>query len=97
MAESARDTLVVESIGFNGKFWLDGRGHPATEQLRVTERFTRPSFGRLAVEITIDDPGAYTAPWSVTQTMHYLPDTELIEHICEENNKFAEQIGAAGD
>ena len=54
MAESARDTLVVESIGFNGKFWLDGRGHPATEQLRVTERFTRPSFGRLAVEITIE-------------------------------------------
>ena len=88
-------TLVVESMGFNGKFWLDGAGRPATEELRVTERFTRPTFGRLEVEITIDDPRAYTAPWTVRQTMHYLPDTDLIEHICEENNKFPEQLGGA--
>jgi hypothetical protein len=89
------DALVVESMGFNGKFWLDGQGRPATEELRVIERFTRPSFGRLEVEITVDDPKAYTAPWTVKQTMHYLPDTELIEHICEENNKFPEQIAGA--
>lgn len=89
------DTLVVESMGFNDKFWLDTQGRPATEQLRVIERFSRPNFGRLEVEITVDDPEAYTAPWSVTQTMHYLPDTELIEHICEENNKYQEQIGVA--
>jgi hypothetical protein len=89
------DTLVVESTGFNGKFWLDGQGRPATEKLRVVERFMRPSFGRLDVEITVDDPQAYTAPWTVKQTMHYLPDTELIEHICEENNKFPEQVAGA--
>ncbi len=86
------ETLVVESMGFNGKFWLDGQGRPATEQLRVTERFRRPSFGVLELEMTIDDPGAYTEAWTVRQTMHYLPDTDLIEHICEENNQFPEQI-----
>jgi hypothetical protein len=90
------DVLIVESMGFNDKFWLDTQGRPSTEQLRVTERFTRPTFGRLEVEITINDPGAYTAPWTVKQTMHYLPDTDIIEHICEENNKFPEQIGASG-
>ena len=81
------DTLVVDSMGFNGQ------GRPATDQLRVTERFSRPSFGVLQVEITVDDPGAYTAPWTVRQTMHYLPDTDLIEHICYENNRFPDQIG----
>ena len=89
------DTLVVESMGYNDRFWLDTQGRPSTEQLRVTERFTRPSFGRLEVEITIDDPGAYTAPWTVSQTMHYLPDTDLIEHICQEANKFPDQIGVS--
>jgi hypothetical protein len=79
-------------MGFNGKAWLDGRGHPSTEQLRVTERFTRPSFGHMQVEIAVNDPGAYTKPWSVKQTFHFLPDTELIEHICEENNKAPEEI-----
>jgi hypothetical protein len=87
------DTLVVESMGFNDKFWLDTQGRPSTEQLRVIERFSRPTFGRLEVEITIDDEGAYTAPWTAKQTMHYLPDTDLIEHICEENNKFPDQLG----
>lgn len=87
------DTLVVESMGYNDRFWLDTQGRPSTEQLRVIERFSRPSFGRLEVEITVDDPGAYTAPWTVTQTMHYLPDTDLIEHICQEANRFPEQIG----
>jgi hypothetical protein len=82
-------------MGFNGKFWLDGQGRPATEELRVIERFTRPNFGRLEVEITVDDPKAYAAPWAVKQTMHYLPDSELIEHICEENNKFPEQVAGA--
>jgi hypothetical protein len=87
------DALVVESMGYNGKFWLDAVGHPASESLRVTERFTRPAFGKLDVEITIEDPAYYTRPWSVKQTMHFLPDTELIEHICEENNRFPEIVG----
>ncbi len=87
------DTLVVESMGYHDRFWLDTQGRPSTEQLRVTERFSRPSFGRLELEMTIDDPGAYTEPWTVKQTMHYIPDTDLIEHICEWN-RFPEQIGA---
>ena len=63
-----------------------------SDQLRVIERFRRPAFGKLEVEITIDDPKAYTKPWTVMETMHFLPDTELIEHICEENNKAPEQL-----
>jgi hypothetical protein len=89
------DTLIVESMGFNGKLWLDGRGHPSTEQMRVTERFRRPAFDRIELEMTVDDPGAYTKPWTVKQSFHFLPDTDLIEHICEENNKAPEQIPGA--
>ena len=61
----------------------------------MIERIRRPTFGHLEVQITIDDPKAYTKPWTVNQTMHFLPDTDLIEHICEENNKAPEQIGSA--
>ena len=63
-------------------------GHPTTEALIVTERFTRPSFGRLEIEVTIDDAKAYTKPWSATQRMRLLPDTELLEFECLENEKF---------
>jgi hypothetical protein len=86
---------VVDSIGFTDRVWLDGAGHPVSEELHVIERFRRPTFGKLEVQITIDDPKAYTKPWTVTQTMHFLPDTDLIEHICEENNKAPEDLGAA--
>ena len=82
------DTLVVTTTGFNGKTWLDTGGHPTTEALVVTERFRRPSFGRLEIEVTIDDAKAYTKPWSATQRMRLLPDTELIEFVCLENEKF---------
>ena len=58
------DTLVVTTTGFNGKTWLDTGGHPTTEALIVTERFRRPSFGRLEIEVTIDDAKAYTKPWT---------------------------------
>jgi hypothetical protein len=62
-------------------------GHPATEALRVIERFTRTNVGELELHMTIDDPKAYTRPWSVTQHFRLLPEDELIEHICEENNR----------
>ena len=81
------DTFVVETIGQNGKTWLDMRGHPATEALRVTERYTRPTIGRMNITVTIDDPKAYTRPWDVRLTWQLLPDVELIESICEENNR----------
>jgi hypothetical protein len=81
-----KDTLVVETAGFNGKAWLDSNGHPMTDALNLTERFRRPDFGRLEIEITIDDPKAYTKRWTVKLT-HRLLDTELMEFICNENER----------
>lgn len=81
------DTLVVETIGQNGKTWLDMRGLPGTEALRVIERYHRPRIGHMDIEVTIDDPEAYTRPWKVDLDWRLLPDAELIESICEENNK----------
>ncbi len=78
------DTLVVETIGFNGRVWLDtAKGHPQTEAGRVTERFTRLDFGHLEIDITIDDPKAYTKPWRAKVPIHLMPDTDLIETYCE--------------
>jgi hypothetical protein len=83
------DTLVVETSGFNDKTWLDTeKGHPATEELHVTERFRRTDFGNLTITATIDDRKAYTRPWTTTtQKIHLLPDTEIMEFICNENEK----------
>jgi hypothetical protein len=82
-----RDTLIVETTGFNDKTWLDDAGHPHSEQMKVTERFRRPAFGRLVVDITIDDPKAYVKPWTVTQVFELVSDGELIEYVCNENNR----------
>ena len=81
------DTFVVQTALQNGKTWLDMRGLPATDAIRVTERFTRPRIGRIELGVTIDDPKAYTKPWDVKMAWRLVPDTDLIEHICEENNK----------
>ncbi len=80
------DTLVVETRGFNGKAWLDQLGKPSTDALHVTERYRRPDFGHITKQITIDDPKAYSHPWTVTQGFHLLPGGELLEFICNENN-----------
>jgi len=82
-----KDTLIVETIGQNGKTWLDMKGLPGTESLRTVERFSRPKIGRMDVQVTIDDPQAYTKPWNVNLVWRLLPDTDLIESICEENNR----------
>jgi hypothetical protein len=81
------DTLVVDSRGFNGKAWLDQLGKPSTEALHVIERFRRKDFGHMDLEITIDDPKAYTKPWTIHEEVHLLTDTELLEFICNENNR----------
>src|SRR5215467_1846599 len=81
------DTFVVETIGQNGKTWLDMRGLPGTEALRVVERYTRPTIGIINIDVTIDDPMAYTKPWNVKLSWKLVPDTDLIESICEENSK----------
>ena len=86
------DTFVAETKYSNGKTWLDMRGLPATEKLRVVERYTRPTIGKVNIEVTIDDPGAYTKPWKVNLNWTLQPDTELIESICEENNRDAKHM-----
>jgi hypothetical protein len=80
------DTLVVETTGFIDNIWLDVRGSPLTSAGRVIERFRRPNYGNLEIDITIDDPKAYTKPWTVRVSQRIYPDTELIEFICEERD-----------
>jgi hypothetical protein len=85
------DTLVVDSKGFVDNTWLDNSGHPGTEAMRLTERFHRRDFGHIDVVITIDDPKAYTKPWDVNLQFNYT-DTELIEYVCDENEKDFEHL-----
>jgi hypothetical protein len=81
------DTFVVETTGFNGKAWLDQLGHPSSDALHVTERYRRVTVGRLDLQITIDDSKSYTKPWTVMEHPRLVPDTELLEFICLENEK----------
>jgi hypothetical protein len=80
------DTLVVETTGFIDGGWLDVRGSPLTEAAKVVEKFRRPNYGNLEIEITVDDPKAYTKPWTVKVNQRILPDTELIEFICQDRD-----------
>jgi len=80
------DTLVVETVGFNEAFWIDRAGSPHTEKLVFTERFTRTDYDTLRYEVTVDDPGAYTAPWSRQFQMRWNGNQELFEYVCQENN-----------
>jgi len=86
------DTFVVDTRGFNGKAWLDQLGRPTTDRLHVIERFRRPDLGRLTIDITIDDPGAYTRPWTVKQEVYLRPGWEPLEFICGENNRDIERL-----
>jgi hypothetical protein len=81
------DDFVAETSGFNDQGWIDNDGHPATDAERVTERFHRTDFGHMDIVITVDDPKAYTQPWTVTEPFMLLADTELLEYVCNENNK----------
>jgi hypothetical protein len=82
------DTLVVESNNFREDGWLDIVGTPTTEDMKMTERFTRVSYGRMNIDITVDDPKAFTKPWTVRHTQELMPDADIIEFICQENNHF---------
>jgi hypothetical protein len=88
------DTLVVETVGLRDLGWLDVEGSPLTGSGRILERFRRIDYGHLEIEVTIDDPKAYTKPWTVTVHQRLLPDTELIEFICQENEKDQPHLGA---
>jgi hypothetical protein len=82
-----KDTLVVESVGFRDDGWLDVFGSPLTDKGKLIERWRRPDFGHLEIDITIDDPKAYTAPFTVRVSHQLTVDQELIEFICNENEK----------
>jgi hypothetical protein len=81
------DTLVVDSAGFNDKTWVSRYGVSHTEALRLTERYRRPDFGHLQVEVTFTDPGAFAKPWGFTVNMELAADTEMIETVCERNSE----------
>ena len=87
------DTLVVESNGFrNEGIWLDRKGSPLTDAATITERFRRVNYGRMEVQVTINDPKAYTAPWTVTLNEFLELNTELLDFVCAENNTDAEHL-----
>src|SRR5580700_8991987 len=81
------DTLVGDVTGFNDRSWLDAAGHPHTEQLHVIERYTRTKEDNLHYEATIDDPGTYAKPWTTGWNVKWVPNWELYEYVCQENNK----------
>ncbi len=81
------DTLVVETTGFRDDMWLDVEGSPLTSSGKVTEKFRRPNFGHMEIEITVEDPKAYTHPWTVKVNDRIMLNTELIEFICNENER----------
>jgi len=92
------DTLVVDSIGFNDTSWLDFGGHPHSEALRTTERIRRTSFGRLDVEVRLDDPKVFTRAFSVPLHAEIVTDSEMLEYVCSENQKDVEHlVGKASD
>ncbi len=82
-----RDTLIVDSAGFNDKTWLDITGHPHSEALKVTERYHRRDFGHMDVEATFDDPPMYTKPFTIKYTLGLLADSDIFEWFCNENEK----------
>jgi hypothetical protein len=81
------DALVVDSIGFRDDLWIDWNGSVVTSAAKVRERIRRPDFGHLEIEVTVDDPKAYTKPWTVTLKQQIAVDTELVDEICLENEK----------
>ena len=87
IGKSEGDILVVDTVGFNDRRWLTVYGTPISEKLQVTERFQRPDLGHLQIETTIDDPGTYPKPWTMKRVSELAPDEEIMESICNENNK----------
>ena len=83
------DALVVKTTGFNDKTWLDDVGHPHSDKMIVTERYRRTDYGRLILDITVEDEIAYTRPWTTTQELRLEPTGDLIEYVCTENERDA--------
>jgi hypothetical protein len=81
-----KDTLVVDTVGFNEKFWMDRGDAPHTDQLHIIERFTRTDMNTMEYVLTVDDPGAYTGTWSRSSQMRFGAGSELFEYVCQDNN-----------
>jgi hypothetical protein len=81
------DTLVVQTNGIKDGTWLDVRGTPLTDAAKITERFRRPNFGKLEIDITVDDLKAYTRPWTIHVDQAFAADTDILEFVCQENEK----------
>jgi hypothetical protein len=91
------DTLVIDTVGFNESAWMDRYGLPHTDRLHMIERVTRLDFSTLNYEVTIDDPGAYTAPWTSGYRKQWEAGTDLFEYICQENNHGPQLMRGDGD
>jgi hypothetical protein len=91
-AEWSGDTLVVDTIGLRDDTWIDWNGSVVTEQAKVREEIRRPDFGHLEIRVTVDDPTAYTEAWTVTLNQRIVVDTDLIDEICLENEKFFDEV-----
>lgn len=82
-----QDTLVVDTVNFNEKFWMTRSGLPHTEALHLTERISRPDFNTLKYEVTVDDPRTYTKPWSGGHIISWVPNQDFEEYFCQDNNR----------
>ena len=91
------DTLVVDTIGFNERFWIEKQGLPHTDKLHLTERFTRTDYKTLKYEVTIDDAGAYTRPWSAGFLLGWDEGRESFEYVCQENNVAESLMTGSGE
>jgi hypothetical protein len=87
------DTLVVQTTGFNEEGWLDNVGHPRGESMVITERYHRRDYGHIDLEIRYEDPKYYTRPFSNKTTLNLIPDSDVIEFVCTENEKDVEHLG----
>ena len=87
------DTLLIDSIGFRDDTWIDWHGSVVTESAKIHEEMRRPDFGHLEIKVTVDDPKAYTKPWTVTLKQRLVVDAELIDEICLENEQFVKRMG----
>jgi hypothetical protein len=92
-AQWSGDTLVIDTIGIRDNTWIDWDGSVLTEAAKVREEIRRPDFGHLEIRVTVDDPRAYTKPWTVTLNQRIVVDAELIDEICLENEQFVERMG----
>ncbi len=91
-AQWSSDTLVIDTIGVRNGTWIDWNGSELTEKGKIREEISRPDYGHLDIKITVDDPGAYTKPWTVTLRERIVVDAELIDEVCLENEQFVERM-----